>query len=227
MQAKNPDYFQTWSTLMILLLHYILHCNCPQCHVLPHPKAFNAFLVFLSFENPQAIFSLPQFFACLDLNSNNTNRCLNTKMAPIYFEYIYGNAFCWIKSPDNLTIRWRDKKKKNNSKRKVTCQIPVRLNIMLRPQHYRKVKRVKSQRRHGVGCVGETLLPFWKQRLGEEELHWRSLWFKAVPNQTNAPPRPLSPLLEVVSRCNQNRSHIYFLPFFPTSDYFQLRDFLY
>lgn len=98
---------------------------------------------------------------------------------------------------------------------------------MLRPQHYRKVKGVKSQRRHWVGCVEETLLSFWRQIFGEEGLHWRSLWFKAVPNQTNAPPWPLPPLLEAISRCNQNRSHTYFLPFFPTSDYFQLRDFLY
>lgn len=72
------------------------------------------------------------------------------------------------------------KRQKNNSKRKVTCQIPVRLNIMLRPQHYRKLKQVKSQRRHWFGCVEETLLPFWRQMFGEEELHWRSLWFKTA-----------------------------------------------
>lgn len=119
------------------------------------------------------------------------------------------------------------RQKKNNSKRKVTCQIPVRLNIMLRPRHYRKVKQVKSWRRHWVGCVEETLLPFWRQIYGEEGLHWRSLWFKTVPNQTNAPPWPLSPLLEAINRCNQSRSHIHFLSFFPTSDHFQLRDFLY
>lgn len=71
------------------------------------------------------------------------------------------------------------------------------------------------------------LSPFWRQMFGEEGLHWRSLWFKTVPNQSNAPPWPLPPLLEAISRCNQNRSHIYFVPFFPTSDYFPLRDFLY
>lgn len=119
------------------------------------------------------------------------------------------------------------KRQKNNSTRKVTCQIPIRLNIMLRPQCYRKVKWVKSRRRHWVGCMEETILPFWLQIFGREGLHWGSLWFKTVPNQTNAPPWPLSPLFEAINRYNQNRSHIYFLPFFPTSDYFHLRDFLY
>jgi len=63
---------------------------------------------------------------------------------------------------------------------------------------------------------------------GAEALHWRSLWFKFVLNETNAPPYPPSSLFQGPQTDAQRRvktGHIFtFLYSFPPSDYFQLKD---